>query len=79
MGEVTSQFVDEVRITVVGGDGAPGCISFLRLKGNPLAGPDGGDGGRGGSVWLEGQRDMLTLLDLQMKSRFPTSVWTKSS
>lgn len=70
MSEVTSQFVDQVSITVVGGDGGQGCISFLRLKGNPLAGPDGGDGGRGGSVFLEGQRDMLTLLDLKMKSRF---------
>jgi GTP-binding protein len=50
---------------VKAGDGGHGCISFLRLKDMPFGGPDGGDGGRGGSIWLEADRDLLTLIDLK--------------
>ncbi len=56
-------FVDEAEIRVRGGDGGSGCISFHREKYRPLGGPDGGDGGRGGSVILEASPSVSTLLE----------------
>ena len=46
------KFVDEAVITVHAGNGGPGCLSFLRERNLPRGGPNGGDGGRGGSVYL---------------------------
>jgi GTP-binding protein len=63
-------FVDFVRIHVKAGDGGNGCISFSHEKYRQLAGPDGGDGGRGGSVYLEGDPRMGTLLDFKQHSSF---------
>jgi GTP-binding protein len=57
-------FRDEARIRVKAGDGGKGCLSFRREKYEPLGGPDGGDGGRGGDVWLEATASDNTLLGI---------------
>lgn len=59
------KFVDEARIEVQGGKGGNGAASFRREKFIPKGGPDGGDGGRGGSVWAEADRNINTLVDYQ--------------
>jgi GTP-binding protein len=64
------KFVDEVRITVKAGDGGNGCASFRREKFIPLGGPDGGDGGRGGSVWLVADEGLNTLVDFRHQRHF---------
>jgi GTP-binding protein len=63
-------FVDEARITVSGGDGGNGCVSFRREKFVPRGGPDGGDGGDGGSVMLVADPDINTLLPFRYQSIF---------
>ncbi len=63
-------FIDECRILVKAGDGGRGCSSFRREKFVPRGGPDGGDGGRGGSVILEGDAGMSTLLDAHHRKHY---------
>ena len=56
------EFIDETIITVRSGAGGDGVIRFRRERNVPLGGPSGGDGGRGGSVYLQASRDVDTLL-----------------
>jgi GTP-binding protein len=57
-----SNFVDECGLNVRAGDGGAGCVSFRREAHTPMGGPDGGDGGRGGDVWLVADRNTASLL-----------------
>jgi len=55
-------FVDEAQLNVKGGDGGAGAVSFRREAHVPRGGPDGGDGGKGGDVWLRADRNVASLL-----------------
>jgi GTP-binding protein len=57
------KFIDEAKIEVIAGDGGNGCASFCREKFRPFGGPDGGDGGKGGSIWAVADRNINTLVD----------------
>jgi GTPase len=57
-----SGFVDVAQCNVKGGDGGAGCVAFRREAHVPRGGPDGGDGGRGGDIWLRANRNVASLL-----------------
>ena len=57
-----SQFVDECQLNVRGGDGGAGCISFRREGPVVMGGPNGGDGGKGGDVWLVADHNTSSLI-----------------
>ena len=60
-----SNFIDYIRIFCKSGHGGAGSKHFMRTKFNPMAGPDGGDGGRGGHIILKGNKQLWTLLHLR--------------
>ncbi|MBT8061213.1 MAG: GTPase ObgE [Xanthomonadales bacterium] len=64
------KFVDEARIRVKAGKGGDGSASFRREKYVPFGGPDGGDGGRGGSIFLEGDSGLNTLVDFRHRREY---------
>src|SRR5919199_736189 len=57
-----SQFVDEANIHLKAGDGGAGAVAFRREAHVPKGGPDGGDGGKGGDVWLVADHNVASLL-----------------
>src|SRR6204780_840094 len=63
-------FVDEAKISVKGGDGGNGCMAFRREKYVPRGGPSGGDGGKGGDVYLEANPNDNTLLRYRYNREF---------
>jgi GTP-binding protein len=64
------KFVDEATIEFAAGNGGAGCVSFRREKFIPFGGPNGGDGGRGGSVYAVADRNINTLIDYRYTRRF---------
>ena len=60
--------IDTVRLNIKAGNGGNGCVSFLREKYRPMGGPNGGDGGHGGSAYVCGDASLNTLLHLKFNS-----------
>lgn len=63
-------FIDEAKFFVKAGDGGNGCVSFRREKFVPKGGPNGGDGGRGGSVIIRASKSVNSLIDFRYRSHF---------
>ncbi len=63
-------FIDEAKFYVKAGDGGNGCISFRREKYVPKGGPNGGDGGKGGSVIVIADNNLQSLIDFRYRSHF---------
>jgi len=64
------KFLDLARVEIRSGSGGNGCVSFRREKYIEYGGPDGGDGGRGGSVWAEAVEGLNTLIDFRYQQHF---------
>ena len=64
------QFIDEATIELKAGKGGDGCVSFLRERNRPKGGPDGGNGGSGGAIYLRGQAGLNTLIDYRFQRHF---------
>jgi GTP-binding protein len=64
------KFLDQAKVYIRSGSGGPGCISFRREKFVEYGGPNGGDGGRGGDVWVEAVPGLNTLIDYRYQQHF---------
>lgn len=64
------QFIDEAAITAAAGNGGDGIVAWRREKYEPNGGPAGGDGGRGGSIYLEATPELSTLVEFRFKRSF---------
>ena len=64
------QFIDEAEITVAAGDGGDGIVAWRREKYVPKGGPAGGDGGHGGSIYLEATPELSTLVEFRYRRKF---------
>lgn len=67
-------FLDEATIEVIGGDGGRGCVSWRREKFVPMGGPDGGNGGVGGSIWFQADANTDTLSDYASRKKFEAEI-----
>jgi len=65
-----SNFIDRVKIYVKSGHGGPGVIAFRREAYVPKGGPSGGDGGKGGDVVIEADKQLGTLIDLKYQQNY---------
>jgi len=64
------KFLDHAKVHIQSGKGGNGCLSFRREKYIEFGGPDGGDGGRGGDVWIECVEGLNTLIDYRFQQHF---------
>ena len=64
------KFLDLAKVYIRSGGGGAGCVSFRREKFVEFGGPDGGDGGHGGSVWAEAVEGLNTLIDYRYQQHF---------
>jgi GTPase len=67
------RFLDQAKVYIRSGDGGNGCLSFRREKFIEFGGPNGGDGGRGGDVWVECVSNLNTLIDFRYQQHFKAS------
>ncbi len=70
------KFLDQAKVYVRSGDGGAGSVSFRREKFIEFGGPDGGDGGRGGDVWVEAVDALNTLIDYRYQQHFKAKTGT---
>ncbi len=70
------KFLDEAKVYIRSGDGGAGAVSFRREKFVEFGGPDGGDGGRGGDVWVEAANGLNTLIDFRYQQHFKAGTGT---
>ncbi|MCA0405934.1 MAG: GTPase ObgE [Proteobacteria bacterium] len=70
------KFLDQAKVYVRSGDGGAGCVSFRREKFIEFGGPDGGDGGKGGDVWVECVDGLNTLIDYRYQQHFKAKTGT---
>ncbi|ANH06042.1 GTPase ObgE [Shinella sp. HZN7] len=70
------KFLDEAKVYIRSGDGGAGAVSFRREKFVEFGGPDGGDGGRGGDVWVEAVNGLNTLIDFRYQQHFKAATGT---
>ena len=70
------KFLDQAKVYIRSGDGGGGAVSFRREKFIPYGGPDGGDGGKGGDVWVEAVDGLNTLIDYRYKQHFKAQTGT---
>jgi len=70
------KFLDEAKVYIKSGDGGAGSVSFRREKFIEFGGPDGGDGGRGGDVWVEAVNGLNTLIDFRYQQHFKAKIGT---
>jgi GTP-binding protein len=73
------RFIDRVKIYVESGAGGNGCVSFRREKFVPRGGPDGGDGGRGGDIFIRTDPHLSTLIDFRYKREYRASSGVQGS
>ena len=70
------KFLDQAKVYIRSGDGGAGAVSFRREKYIEYGGPDGGDGGRGGDVWVEAVEGLNTLIDYRYQQHFKAKTGT---
>ncbi|VAV86663.1 GTP-binding protein Obg [hydrothermal vent metagenome] len=70
------KFLDQAKIYIRSGAGGAGCVSFRREKNVERGGPDGGDGGKGGDVWIEAADGLNTLIDYRYQQHFKAPIGT---
>ena len=70
------KFLDEAKVYIRSGGGGGGAVSFRREKFIEFGGPDGGDGGRGGDVWVEAVNGLNTLIDFRFQQHFKAQTGT---
>ncbi len=64
------KFVDEAEIEITAGHGGPGSVHFRRETMEPRGGPDGGDGGRGGNIYIRPDANLATLMDFRFRKKY---------